>query len=229
VRSWTDSALRRLDEPPKSELDRIHKERVRANITASAGIVRELNEAGVPAKLLGEAANYRLPCPEAIPVLLGHVECENYPEDIRSTLFQALASPEGGRAAFEALCRVARSHPTFSESTLYTLGTALAATATRNEIPELVEATGMQELGSGRLPLLLRLARWRAPAVTRIATRFLNEDNEPWYAIRALRLARAWDKLPDVERYLTSGNLVFRAEAKKFVKACADATKKLTG
>lgn len=224
VHSWTRSALKALDEEPKSPQDAERKKSVRENIAASKDLRAELNAVGVPVLSVGELGNVRIAYPQAIPILLKHLD-RVYPEGVTASILRALAVPYAGAAVFERLLRYYREHRGHMPRTLLdAVGVALAATASKADAPGLREIVRDPDAGGARVFALLQLGELRDPEVEQLALEVLDDPYMQWSAIRALRKAKAWGALFRVEPFLSSKDTELRNEAKKY---CAAAHKHL--
>ena len=223
--AWPPSTTRqKLGRAPVDEREAQWQAKVRKNIADSVEIDASLAKLGIPFEL-GQLAAVRAPYPEAIPLLLGHLTKE-HTDSVLATILRALQVRYGGRALFDAVYQFlhyyresrSQSSPDGMASRLaYVIGDTLAVIADRTSMPELCSVIENNENGSARLEPLLRLARWKSPTAVEVAKRMLERNDRPWYALHALRLAKARDAADMAQPYLTHENAEFRAEARRYL------------
>ena len=219
------STLReKLEREPVDEREALWQAKVRNNLADSAEISVGLAKLGIPFAL-GELAAVQAPYPEVIPLLLEHLAKE-HTDDVLATIMRALQVWYGGRALFDGVYQFleyyrehrSQSSPDGMSSHLaYVTGDTLAVIAEKADIPALTSVIESDRNGSARLEPLFRLARWKSPVAVAVARRMLEKGDHPWYALRALRYAKAGNAADLAEPYLTHGNAEFRAEARRYL------------
>ncbi len=222
--SWPSNLHEELEREPANEREALWQARVRKNLADSAEINANLARLGIPF-CLAQLAAVRAPYPEAIPVLLDHLTKE-HTDDVLATIVRTLQVPYGGRALFDGVYRFlgyyreqrSQSSPDGMSSHLaYVIGDTLAVIAEKAYIPELCSVIENNRNGSARLEPLHRLARWKSATAVGVAKRMLEGNDHPWYALHALRLAKARDAANLAQPYLTHENAEFRAEARRYL------------
>lgn len=218
VYSWTDPALARLAEPPKSEMDRRNKERVRENLRVSAPLVEQLRERGVPLKTLGDLGNVRLRYPAIVPLLLEHLD-HDYPDDIYGSLFAA-STARYGPMVFRRLYRfLVEDADRISDRTQYTLANAIAENAAKGDIDQLLTIVWEKRFGAARYPIMKKIAKWHDPRISDAFLSYFRERSHDWGGVNALRLAKVWSAVDEVRPLLESENPEVRKEVRAFLKA----------
>jgi hypothetical protein len=106
-----------------------------------------------------------------------------------------------------------------SDDTLFALGDAITETAPKGAIDTLLEIAAEPKFGHARTSPMLNVARFRDPRVGSVIASYLKENDNPWLAIRALRLARMRGQAGWVRPYLSSSNEYHRTEARQFFRA----------
>lgn len=222
--AWPSNLREELEREPVDEREALWQAKVRNNLADSAVISVGLARLGIPFAL-GELAAVRAPYPEAIPLLLEHLTKE-HTDDVLATIIRTLQVRYGGRALFDGVYRFleyyreqrSQSSPDGMSSHLaYVTGDTLAVVAEKANIPELNFVIENDNNGSARLEPLFRLARWKSPSAVAVAKRMLEKGDHPWYALRALRYAKACDAVDLARQYLTHENAEFRAEARRYL------------
>lgn len=193
--------LKGIVQAPTPERERESRRKMYDFLREATEIDRELRELNVPFSLV-DLSNVHAPYPEAIPVLLRHA---NYPysDTVRHEIFRALSVRYAGRQVNEGLSNILRAeYATLTSNMLFRLGLAIAVSATRKEIATLLEIASETRFGTARLEPLLRLARWHDPGVAPIAIKMLRDQDCPFVAIDAARLARVVEAAPLIAPYL---------------------------
>jgi hypothetical protein len=142
-------------------------EAVRRFGEAQRPIVEDLRAAGYDVSSIQDLLDIRdtEPYPDALPVLIRHLERGGYPSDVTEALADAFQIPQSV-AYWDVLERLYRAAE--SEGEQDALAKALNACATRAQLDRLVALLGESSLGSSRLFLLKsvkRLGRERGLAV----------------------------------------------------------------
>jgi len=226
VRPWTELALKRLEEQPTTERMSTWQNAVRANIEASHELDLELASVGVPFSV-GELANVRAPYPEAIPVLLRHLDGREYPNDIIGSIIGALAVKYAGEDVLNHLIAyLSANSGKLSKHVLYTLGNAIAEIAPKDRADELLAIANTADYSHARLGPLLKLARLRVPGSADVAVKMLQQGDSTWFALKALALSKAFAHRDLVEPYVSSENIEVRRVAKQFIAAATKADPK---
>jgi hypothetical protein len=201
--------------------DQAWKEKVLRNRADAQELNAELQDVGVPFSV-GDLVNLKTNYNEAIPVLSKHLQIPHEP-DIVESIVRALAVRYGGEAAFTALHGyLLKAHESLRPSILFALGNAISATGGRQHRTELANVVRSPVYKDARLGPLLALAQMKDAAVQELAEGFLQRNEYPWYAMRALRRAHVWSALDAVRPFLTATDSEVRAEARRFVKAAEE-------
>ena len=150
---------RRTDPVYRAQLEAVEAERekrVRALRAAEEPIVKDLRDAGYDVNSVWDLGNKPVPYPAAFPVLLEHLRRGGYPDRVMESLGQALAvramAPEW--EVIKALYLGARSP---GEET--GLAVALAGSATRDHLDELVALLREESRGATRIYFLRPIKR----------------------------------------------------------------------
>lgn len=213
-----------LEREPMNEREAQWQAKVKKNIEDAAEINSSLAKLGIPFGV-GDLAAVRTPYPEAIPILLDHLTKE-HTDSVFATIMRALQVRYGGRALFDSVYhfldyyreqRSLASPDGMSSHLAYVTGDTLAVVAEKANIPALNSVIENDCNGSARLEPLFRLARWKSPVAVAVAKRMLEKNDHPWYALRALRYAKACDAHDIARPYLTHENIKFRAEARRYM------------
>jgi hypothetical protein len=215
--SWTEPALKRILAEPVPPSQAAQVAEVRANIADSQALVDELKAIGVPLLDLGELGNVDLLYPQAVPILLRHLE-QKHREDVYSAILHALGKPYGPEV-FSALNDLLHRNHATAEPPKFRLMWALAANATKKDLSILLEIAANQNYGWARWPIVLRIARWVDSDGVKVLRSYLREGDDPHTAIRALRLAKDWQSAEDLRAYLSADRADIRQEARKFFEA----------
>ena len=160
---WVEKRRRR------EEKDR---ERREALDLAQAPVVEDLRSAGFPVKSVWDLVNTPGSYPQAIPVLLKHLE-RPYPDPVREGIARALAVPESRDAGWSLLVRLFRAEPPgqFRQG----LAVAIAESADDDVLEEVIDLLRDKNFGTNRILLLPVLERSRKPEVLDILSG-LKED-----------------------------------------------------
>jgi hypothetical protein len=220
LRYWFDRTLEEFKEPPQGDPESPAYKgvvSVRASLDAMRAVDADLVQAGIPVPL-AVLRGAKVPYPEAIPVLLKHLD-RPYNSDIKDTILRSLAVPYAGEAAFHGIHRILLWETSEDDTLLFVYGIALEAVATKRQIPELLAIAAEPRLKGARFQVLIRLAKWRVPEAVQLARDCFDEPLGEWRAIRCLRLLRSWGDRAEVEKRLHSTNADVRAEAKAFLKS----------
>ena len=122
-------------------------ERVRALCEAEAPVVADLRRAGVSVASVWDLVNTSEPYPDALPVLMEHLERGGYPDRVMESLGRALAVKpavtywERLKALYASPDRQGQQEG---------LVVALAASATKAQLDDLISFLGWFERGSAR-------------------------------------------------------------------------------
>jgi hypothetical protein len=128
---------------------------------AEQPIVRDLAVAGVEVESVWDLVNTAEPYPDALPVLMKHLERGDYPERVRESLGRALAMKPSVQFwdRLKALYSAPRD-PGEEDGT----AVALAACATEGQLDDLVSFLALRERGESRIYFIrpiLRVGRAR--------------------------------------------------------------------
>ena len=212
-----------MEQEPKNEREALWQAKVRRFDTDAAEINRGIAKLGIPFEL-DQLAAVQEPYPEAIPLLLEHLE-KKHSDDVMESMMRALRIPYGGRAVFDGVYRFLRryrdegstpSTKRMSSHLAYTIGNTLAVVAEKSCMPALENVVADSRNGDARLLPLHRLAKWKSPAAVELAKRMLEQDDMSWYALRALRYAKVRDAAALARPYLAHENSAYRTEARRY-------------
>lgn len=123
---------------------------------ASAPIFSDLNSINVNVNSVWDLVKTPMPYPEALPILLKHLKHGGYPDRVMAGLARAIAD-KPAVAFWSDLLRLYReaSGPEEREG----LAVALAASATRNQVGDLISLVSDNDLDESRILLVKPLAR----------------------------------------------------------------------
>lgn len=159
-----EELMRQLEADPEFVAAREQKERERQAREAEyrrieEPLVRDLRAGGLEVDSAWDLVNTSAPYPNALPILLDHLQ-RSYPDAIKEGIARALAVREA-KFAWRVLVGAFRreSGPRAKDG----LAVAIAATADKAVLDELIELAKDSTLGPSRLLLLRALARSRAP------------------------------------------------------------------
>lgn len=213
-----------LERAPVDEREAAWQANERKDIADSIEINAGLARLGIPFEL-GDLRAVRAPYPEAIPLLIHHLE-KPHTDGVWLTIVGALRVPYGGREVFDAVYRFLQFYrdersPLVPQGMgshhAYALGDVLSEIADKSRTAELSDLILDERNGSARLEPLFRLARWKSPTAVEVAKRMLERNDHSWYALHALRLAKARDAADLARLYLAHDNVEFRAEARRYL------------
>ncbi len=130
--------------------------RAEALTSAEAPILAELREVGVDVSSVWDLVNSSDPYPEALPILLRHLELGGYPDRVMESLGRALAVKPSVAwwDRLKAIYLGARS-PGEEDGT----AVALAACATKAQLEDLVSFLAVEERGDSRIYFLRPIKR----------------------------------------------------------------------
>lgn len=138
----------------KAEAER--QRRTDALRAAERPIVDDLNAIGFPIASVWDLVNTAEPYPEALPVLLHHLERGGYPDRVMESLGRALAV-KPAVAWWDRLKAVYLSARDTGEQN--GVAVALAACATKDQLPDLISFLSLGELGDSRIYFLRPIKR----------------------------------------------------------------------
>lgn len=197
-----DAELRRVrswDVVPQTE-------EVRMMAEMAGDLVAELNDAGIPARSIGELANMRLRYVAATPILLRHAR-RDYPDPVKADIFRALVDARPDPQLFDALVSILEeAQGRIGDRAQVALGCAIASAANREHLGRLIHIVADEKFEIVRLPIVMKIARSKSCEVAGVLRGFFRERSEPTVkediisAINALRIARIWDMQDDVRR-----------------------------
>ena len=211
VRGWERSASSR---PISQEALQARK--------ASAKLVQELQQAGIPLRDLEEFANVGLMYDAAIPILVGHLS-DNYPDLVWSQIARILERTGPDEMIHRALVGVLhREYSALSEQTLFSLGLSIAATTPKGDFDSLFELVGNSKYAAARYGPLQKIAKTKDLRVPQCLERFFDEANEQalWSAVRALRTAKICSRRDEAALLTHSQNYALRSEVRAYCRAC---------
>jgi len=169
--------MARLEADPDYQARTREKEAKWAAIAAesakdSAGLIKELRGAGVhvvmepkpwepdgyegPPRSITDLVYSKVRCPQSIPILVKHLQMKHLP-NIKHGIVDALAVPEARGIAFEPLVEEFRSIDDPNSSYKWSVGVAIAQTATPETVPTVLALIRDKRHGHARdeLPLAL--------------------------------------------------------------------------
>jgi hypothetical protein len=132
------------------------QERVQGLRLAEQPIVAELRDAGLEVNSVWDLVNTSRPYPEALPILLRHLELGGYPDRVMESLGRALAV-KPAVAVWDTLRHLYLAAKGRGETE--GLAVALAASATRDQFEGLVGLLGEPSRGSTRVHFLRPIKR----------------------------------------------------------------------
>lgn len=130
--------------------------RVAALRAAEEPIVQDLRAARIEVGSVWDLVNTSEPYPDALPVLLAHLERGGYPERVMESLGRALAV-KPSVAYWERLKALYRSARNAGEED--GVAVALAACATKAQVADMVEFLSWEERGDSRIYFLRPIKR----------------------------------------------------------------------
>lgn len=130
--------------------------RVQVLRAAEQPIVRDLHDVGVHVSSVWDLVNTSAPYPLAIPVLLRHLEEGGYPDRVMESLGRALAV-KPSVYAWGALRRLYMSAKGSGEEE--GLATAMAASATKDQLDDLIALLDQSDRGESRIHFLRPIKR----------------------------------------------------------------------
>lgn len=156
-----DELLRQLEGDPafeaRVEADKAQREeRVRLLSAAELPIVEDLNAVGASVSSVWDLVNTSVPYPDALPVLLAHLERGGYPDRVMESLGRALAV-KPAVTWWDDLKRLYLSArgPGEEDGT----AVALAACATRAQLDDLIALLDVDERGESRIYFIRSIKR----------------------------------------------------------------------
>jgi hypothetical protein len=146
----------------KREQEQTRQEQADELRRAEAPLVEALTKAGVHVQSAWDLINRASSCPQALPVLLEHLE-KPYPVRVREGIARALAVPES-ISAWPTLLRLFEAEvETTTTGVKFALGCALAAAATDNVIGDVIRLVRDGRHGANRAMLVRSLAKSADP------------------------------------------------------------------
>lgn len=177
----------RLDADPEFQKRKAAREaelqhRVRRWTEAEQPLVEDLHAAGVKVESVWDLVNTTDPYPEALPVLMHHLESRAYPDRVMDGIGRAIGVGPALRY-WDRLVAVLRAEtrPGCAEG----VAVALAACATKEQLPDLIELVTETELGDNRIHLL-RAIKQRGGTEGRSVLESLANSEDLGQAARAL-------------------------------------------
>lgn len=141
----------------KATFDAELQQRMDSLRTAEEPIVAELRSSGVQVESVWDLVNTAQPYPEALPVLMAHLERGGYPDRVMEGLGRALAV----RPAVAFWVRLKARYVTpRSPGEEYGTAVALAACATEARVDDLVDFLSLEERGESRVYFIRPLLRF---------------------------------------------------------------------
>lgn len=203
IRKWTTAAelMAELNSDPeyierKKQRDEKWR-RIDAELArAEAHLVEDLCSHGFEVESVYDLVNRSEPYPEAIPVLLAHLD-RKYPERITEGIIRALTVPDAAGVATEKIVEVFKKDPSTSSVGLkWVAGNSLTEALTEEYVEEVVELVRDPSNGEARSMLPFALIRFRnsRPEVERVLKELINDPQIGWQAAKALRGESPVDK-----------------------------------
>jgi hypothetical protein len=140
----------------KAAVDAEMADRRAALRRAESPIVGDLNAAGVSVDSVWDLVNSSAPYPDALPVLLAHLERGDYPDRVLESLGRSLAVKPAVTYWDKLRSRYLAAHGPGEEEGL---AVALAACATAEQLADLVELIADDSRGSSRIHFLRPIKR----------------------------------------------------------------------
>jgi HEAT repeat protein len=186
---------------------------------AERPLVEALNDAAVPVKSVWDLVNAAKPYPQAIPVLLAHLEYP-YPFRIREGIARALTIKHAGEAAYTKLVsefkKVSDSTDVAQHGFKWALGNAISIVAGKNHFNHVVELIRDKRHGTTRDMMVLRLPSLDRDRAVDVLIESLGDDEISGHAVMALGKLRPQKARAHIERVLEHHPQTWvRKEAKK--------------
>lgn len=134
---------------------------------AEEPLVEDLRRLGLEIKSVWDLVNTAAPYPEAIPVLLDHLQ-RPYPERVREGIARALAVPEAKIGWGILLDAFHRESDQTTVGVKWSLGLALAAAANDDVLDDVITLLRDTRLGGNRTALLPALLRSSSPSAREV-------------------------------------------------------------
>lgn len=159
--------IQELESDPDFMRARSERERKFAELEAQSrasqkSLLADLASAGVNVKTVWDLVNTSSDYSFAIPILLKHLQDRSYPDGVREGIARALAvratQKLGWRILVEEFCETDPSNKRVKDG----LAVALAVSADRNVLSELIELAKDKRHGSSRILLLIGIRRSRS-------------------------------------------------------------------
>lgn len=145
------------------EQERLRLEKAKVLMEAEVPLVEALKRVGCIVKSSWDLVNTKAKYPEAIPVLLEHLQ-KDYPVEIRAGIARALAVPEA-RIGRDIIVEQYRKLPdTKKQGLKQGLAAAVVGTTTESDIDEVIDLIEDPAHGDSRGLLLLALKRSKTEA-----------------------------------------------------------------
>jgi hypothetical protein len=164
----------------------------RALILDEQGLVSELRSVDRNVSSVWDLVNAKDSYPAAIPILLRHLEQEHHPR-IREGIVRALITKDARGAAAPQLLRMFKSLTSNDGDLKYVVALAIAATATSNEIDEILSLVRETQHGIARGKLLhsLRECRVNSNVAVALLAEFRDDPDTAEDANKLLKHFRA--------------------------------------
>ena len=186
---------------------------------AERPLVEALNDAAVPVKSVWDLVNAAKPYPQAIPVLLAHLEYP-YPFRIREGIARALTIKHAGEAAYTKLVsefkKVSDSTDVTQHGFKWALGNAISVVAGKSHFDEVVGLIRDRRHGTTRDMLVLRLPGLNRERAIDVLIESLADDEISGQAVTALGKLKVHKARTRIEHVLARHPQKWvRKEAKK--------------
>jgi hypothetical protein len=171
----------------KAECDAELAAQADALTAAERPIVADLEHAGVAVASVWDLVNTSVPYPDALPILLPHLERGGYPDRVMESLGRALAV-KPSVAWWDRLKALYAAPRSSGEETGVAL--ALMACATRAQLKDLVDFLSWEERGESRIYFLLPIKRLGGQAGRALLERLKKDKTLGREATALLRRSR---------------------------------------
>ena len=186
---------------------------------AERPLVEALNDAAVPVKSVWDLVNAAKSYPQAMPVLLAHLEYP-YPFRIREGIARALTIKQAGEAAYAKLVsefkKVSDSTDVAQHGFKWALGNAISIVARKNHFNHVIELIRDKRHGTTRDMMVLRLPSLDRERAVDVLIEMLADDEVSGHAVTALGKLKVQKARPYIEHVLAHHPQAWvRKEAKK--------------
>jgi hypothetical protein len=149
-------------------------------------LLQELSAVGVPVNSVWDLVNSPGPYPEAIPVLLKHLDVDHHPRT-REGIVRSLICPDSRGIATSTLMKHFEAEADSESQLKWLLGSALSESATPDNVSQLVELVRDKRHGKGRTFLPFGLLQLPEEEARTILTELLQDSITHDSAKKALK------------------------------------------